>query len=276
MPEGDTVHKIARAMQPHLEGQRVAALWLRQRGEVAALAGAVVEEVAALGKHFLFAIGPRHVLHVHLGMGGKWFRFAPGEAWARSPATAAVRLETAAWRFVCFRAPVAELLRRIDLAAHPILSRLGPDLLAPELDLGHVVARARRRSARNAADLLLDQRVACGIGNVYKSEVLFAEAVHPWTAPGDLPDAAVHALYATARRLLGQNLGGWRRTTVRPVRDHGWPPDLPRVFVYGRGGQPCLRCAGRVASRLQGDDARATYWCPRCQAPASRQAGAMG
>jgi endonuclease-8 len=266
VPEGDTVHKIANAMRPFLEGRTIASLWLRDRGELAAQRGAVVEEVAALGKHFLLALGRRDVLHVHLGIEGKWFRNRAGETNPRADRSALLRIETATDRFQCVRAPVAELLRRADLTTHPVLAQLGPDLLAPAFDPARAVARARRLDARSVADLLLDQRAACGIGNVYKSEVLFAERVHPWTPPARLDDSQLAAIYERARKQLRQNLGGWRRTTVRAMKPgEPWPEGLPRVFVYGRAGERCLRCAARIESRLQGDGARSTYWCPRCQ-----------
>jgi endonuclease-8 len=278
MPEGDTVHKIANALAPELEGATVAKLWLRDRGDVASLAGACIEEAVALGKHFLVAIGPRHVLHVHLGMQGKWFRTFPrsepqasGESRNLRARFPVLRLETDRGGYACVRAPVHELLRRGDLAVHPVLSRLGPDLLGAELDVDRVVARARRSEATSAADLLLDQRVACGIGNVYKSEILFLEGVEPWTPPRALDDARIAALYGRARELMQRNLGGWKRTTVRPVRPgEAWPDEAPRVFVYGRAGERCLRCGAAILARRQGDAARTTYWCARCQRPAPR------
>jgi endonuclease VIII len=262
MPEGDTVHKLAAALRPFLEGRALASLWLRDRGGVTSHAGVVVEEVAALGKHLLFALGDRDVLHVHLGLHGRWFRETPGDA----DGMGVVWLETSADRFRCAGAPVAELLRRADLAAHPVLARLGPDLLAADFDPARAVARARHLDARTVADLLLDQRAACGVGNVYKSEVLFAERLHPGTSPTRIDDARLGAVYLRARALMQQNVGGWPRTTVRPVRrGEAWPAGLPRVFVYGRASDPCLRCGARIASRRQGDQARSTYWCPRCQ-----------
>jgi endonuclease VIII len=270
VPEGDTIHRLAARLRPALEGKTARALWLRDRGDVPELTGVAIEEVVALGKHLLIALGARHVFHGHLGMHGKWFAYRHGEAWRRSPATAVARIDTADGVFVCFRAPVAEVLRRIELSAHPVLSRLGPDLLAPEVDFARVVRRARRSDARSVADLLLDQRVACGIGNVYKNEVLFVERVQPWTEPAALDDAQIESLYRRARELMQRNLGGWKRTTVAQIRaEQPWPRELPRVFVYGRGGEPCLRCGGAIASRRQGDAARTTFWCARCQsAPA--------
>jgi endonuclease-8 len=262
VPEGDTVHKLAAALRPLLAGHALVSLRLRDRGDAASHAGVVVEEVAALGKHLLFALGRRDVLHVHLGLHGRWRR-----DFAEEPDRAAVvRIATAADRLRCVGAPVAELLPRADLATHPVLARLGPDLLAADFDPVRAVARARRLDARTIADLLLDQRAACGIGNVYKSEVLFAQGLHPGTTPTRIDDALLAAVYVRARALMQQNLGGWRRTTVRPVRSgEAWPAGLPRVFVYGRAGEPCLRCGARIASRRQGDSARSTYWCLRCQ-----------
>lgn len=272
MPEGDTVHKIARALRGRLEGETIAALWLREPGPVPALAGACVREVVALGKHLLVALAPRSggpdaVLHVHLGMHGRWRRIEPDAPHAFEER---LRIQLPADAFACLRAPVVELLRRSELAAHPALSRLGPDLLAePDPDLAAIVARARRRAPATVADLLLDQTVACGLGNVYKSELLFLERLAPRTAPAALADERIAALYARGRDLLRANLGGWRRTTTRAVRaGEPWPLGTPRLWVYDRAGQPCLRCGAPIAVDRHGDLARSTFRCPRCQAGA--------
>lgn len=266
MPEGDTVHKLVRALRPLLVGEPLDAVWLRDRGEVAELAGARVEEIVALGQHFLFGIGPRAVLHVHLGLGGKWHRYRHGETWQRSPSSASLRLDTKPWRYACFHAKWADLLERGRLAGHPVLSRLGPDLLAPDVDFGEVLARARRREAASAGELLLDQRIAGGIGNAFKNEILFLDGLHPDAPPRALSDARLLALYRLGRALLLRNLGGWPRTTTREVQPgERWPPDLPRLFVFERAGEPCLRCGTRIEVYRQGDFASPTYVCARCQ-----------
>lgn len=271
MPEGDTIHKLALRLRPALVGKKIEKLWLRDRGDVAEFTGVAIEEVVALGKHLLIALGPRHVFHGHLGMNGKWLGFRHGERWSRSAATAVARIDTEDGSFVCFRAPVAELLRRIDLSAHPVLSRLGPDLLADDVDFARIVHRARNSDAREIADLLLDQRVACGIGNVYKSELLFLARIHPWTPAAAPSDGQIEDLFRSARALMLRNLGDWKRTTVAEVRpDQPWPRELPRVFVYGRSGEPCLRCRAPIASKRQGDAARTTYWCVCCQTAISQ------
>jgi endonuclease-8 len=271
VPEGDTVHKLAAAFRPLLVGERIASLWIRRIGDLPALAGQPIEEVSALGKHFLFAIGARDVLHVHLGLNGSWHRYKAGEPWQRDRDAATVRLVVgppgeSCWEHVCFRAKVAEVLPRAELRRHPVLSRLGPDLLAEEVDWDEIVERARRRAPATASDLLFDQFVACGIGNAFKNEVLFLAGLHPWTPAADLPADRVIALFRSARELLGRNLGGWPRTTTRPVRPgEPWPAHEPRYFVFERTGEPCLRCGTPVELLRQGDFASLTYWCPRCQ-----------
>lgn len=269
MPEGDTLYRLARALRPRLEGRGLVRLCLRDRGPVEGLAGARVREVAALGKHLLLALhapdaAPADwVLHVHLGMRGRVQRRDPAPD---VPGRASFALDTERDRILGRDTARCELLRRIDVASHPQLSRLGPDLLAPPVPFSRIARRARRRAPRRVDDLLLDQTVACGIGNVYKSEVLFAEGVAPGTRVAALSDAALGALYRRAALLLSWNLEGGRRNTVRRVT----PRDPlrggePRSFVYGRAGRPCLRCGGRVAVARSGDGARATFWCPGCQ-----------
>ncbi len=259
-------------MASGLEGRRLGGLWLRDRGWLRPLAGRTVRDVAVRGKHLLVGLGPGAdagpdwVLHVHLGMRGRWHRYPHEHPWERPAHQASVRLDAERECWVCFRAARAELLRAVDLALHPTLSRLGPDLLGERVPLRRIVARARSREPRSVAELLLDQRVACGIGNVFKSEILFLEALHPRTSVAELGDDALARLYRRARRLLAANLGGWRRTTVREVKPGRAPrPGETRLWVYGRDGLPCLRCGTTVRIERLGDDARTTYWCPRCQ-----------
>lgn len=269
MPEGDTIHKIARALAPLLVGHALTEVYVRGRGTVPELAGATVDEVAAIGKHMLTVIGGRHVLHTHLGMRGKWYRQQSGRPSAPPSDRTVVSLVVGDERFVARDASVAELLRRIDLRTHPRLSRLGPDLLGEEdLDPAELGARFRARGADriDVADALLDQTIACGIGNVYKSEILFLEGIHPRRPARALADETIAALYARARTLMQRNLGGWKRTTTfQPRPGVEAPPKTPRLWVYERSGEACLRCGARVRSALQGDQARTTYWCPTCQ-----------
>jgi endonuclease-8 len=155
-----------------------------------------------------------------------------------------------------------------QLERHRELRALGPDLLADDFDEAEATARIRARGAEPIAEVLLNQRVLAGVGNVYKSEVLFACHVNPFTRVSALSEAQVFALVRKARMYLRVNVsetlplmttyGGFRKTTGRD--DPG-----ARLWVYGRGRKPCRRCGTPIAARKHGLDARLTYWCPVCQ-----------
>jgi endonuclease-8 len=177
-------------------------------------------------------------------------------------------LSTAAFDAVGFSIHVAEFLTNRDLQRHEELRKLGPDLLDETFDAEEAFKRARDRAADSIADALLNQRVMAGVGNVYKSEVLFACGVDPFRTVSDVSDADLRMLIATARRLLRMNVStrlapmttytGLRRTT-------GSHDPAERLWVYGRAGRPCRKCGTPIAIKPQGPDARLTYWCPNCQ-----------
>ncbi|HZB71948.1 MAG TPA: DNA-formamidopyrimidine glycosylase family protein, partial [Acidimicrobiales bacterium] len=185
MPEGDTIHRTARTLHAALAGRRVVRFEAPRLRVRPFPDGTVVEGVEARGKHCLVRFDDGRVLHTHMRMTGSWHLYRPGERWRKSPGAARVVLEVAptgdrdGWVAVCFAAPVVEL---VDEAAGPVAAHLGPDLCRVDADLDEA---ARRLGALPAAtelgDALLDQRVAAGIGNVYKSEACFAAALDPFT-----------------------------------------------------------------------------------------------
>jgi endonuclease-8 len=130
-----------------------------------------------------------------------------------------------------------------------------------QVDWDEIVRRAAVSNSATAADLLLDQTVMAGMGNVYKSEVLFIERIHPDTPVAALTQDNVRALATRGRRLLLPNGGNRPRTTTgerRPGR---------RSWVYGRSGRPCRRCGTVIRTATHGELDRVTYWCPTCQPP---------
>ncbi|CAN5775606.1 Fpg/Nei family DNA glycosylase [soil metagenome] len=263
MPEGDTIHRIARALQQELEGRVIDRLMLRDHGDVTQLAGCRVVGVDALGKHLLVHIDGGWTLRVHLGMHGTWRRRHVGEAAPRAPT---VVIESGDRAFDCDRAYTAELLRSSGLGMHGRLRRLGPDLLADPPDIDEAVRRASlpAYAGREVGDVLLDQRIAAGVGNVYKSEVMFECRLHPRTRLQHIERGELAAMFTTAARLMRDNLLTRRRTSV-PLRRRP-SPSSQRLWVYGRAGKPCLECGTAIQRFLQGDMARSTYWCPQCQA----------
>jgi endonuclease-8 len=167
-------------------------------------------------------------------------------------------IETADVVAVCSLAPVVELLSATQAAAHPALSRLGPDLLGAAFDADAARRRLRARGDAEIATALLDQTALAGIGNVYKSEVLFLCGVSPFVRVRLLEDATLDRIVARARELLRRNIG-----PSGPRRVPGLAPG--RLWVYRRSGQPCLRCGTAVQRAVQGEQARSTYFCPTCQ-----------
>jgi endonuclease-8 len=266
MPEGDTVHRVAGILRKELPGKTLNRLELHDIGEVRELAGHRIESVQANGKHMLVQIEGGWTLRVHLGMKGSWRAQHVGEP---KPARMTVVLEVGESAFVCSGAYRAEMIRTHALRSHPKLARLGPDLLAdpPRIDIAVQRASLAAYADREIGDLLLDQRVAAGIGNIYKSEVLFETHINPKTPVRDLEPDVLHTVFSEAARLLRLNLLTRGRQPV-PVRRRE-KPTRKRLWVYERAGKPCLDCGTVIERFLQGDMGRSTYFCPGCQKPGS-------
>jgi endonuclease VIII len=268
MPEGDTVFKLARYLLPELAGERVAhgqARLIPSRQAVT-LDGRVISTVYARGKHLFIAFDDGWTLRSHLGMRGSWHGYAPGEPWRRPRRRADVVVDIGRRLFACFNPLQVEWLREGGVRHRRLDVVLGPDLLAEPLDPVVMVQRLRQLADGGApvVDVLLDQRIACGIGNVYKSEVLFLHGVYPRTPVRDCDDDLFAALYLEAARLLARNTRGGPRVTRWSNDDAG------RLWVYGRTGRPCHRCDTGVVSAALGRGLRSTFWCPVCQ-PAARR-----
>ena len=212
------------------------------------LCGATVTKVEAVGKHLLIHTDAEWTMRTHLGMTGRWDVYTSDAPWRTTEGKARVVLRTAAAVAVCF--PTGAIVTG--------LGRLGPDLATDQPDLVEVIDRVRTSGAPTMADLLLDQTAASGIGNVYKSEVLYLERIHPDASPDALDDGRMQKVYARANRLLLGNLtGGGRMTTGSRSHNNYW--------VYGRAGKECRRCGIPIETTRHGPLARRTYWCPSCQ-----------
>jgi endonuclease-8 len=237
------------------------------------LVGRVIESVSARGKHLLIAFSGDLVLRTHMRMNGSWHLYRPGIRWQRPARDMRVLVATAQAVAVGFNVPVAELLTARDLARHKELSALGPDLLGPAFDRGEVVRRMRARGNDAVADVLLNQRVVAGIGNVFKSEILFLARIHPFTPVSALRAADVEQLVDISREQVAANVLT-RSQTLSAVTGRRTTRSLDpnaKLWVYSRGGKPCRRCRATIQSRKTGLDARLTYWCPHCQpSPAAR------
>jgi len=265
MPEGDTIWRAAQTLHAALAGHVVTAFSspiprVAQAAERHRLVGSDVTRVEARGKHLLMHFSVGAVLRTHQRMTGSWHLYRTGSPWQKPADRARAVVRTAEVVAVCFSAPDVEILASSAAVTQSAIGRLGPDLLAEAFDASEALARLRARGDVEVGVALLDQMALAGIGNVYKSELLFMRGINPFDRVASLDDAALNGLLADAVRQMKRNLTTDRRRTTS-----GLAPT--RFWVYNRARQPCWRCGTPITRRLQGPQARSTYWCPRCQPP---------
>jgi len=209
------------------------------------------------------------ILLTHMLMSGSWHIYRPGEAWKRPRADMRIVIATDEILAVAFRVPIAEFHTAASLARRKGFNRLGQDVLTNDFDEQEAQRSIRSRPELEIGVALLTQSVLAGLGNVFKSEVCFASGINPFTRVASLTEAQLQSLIANSRKFMLANITdlsgdqivtytGFRRTTRRADPSQ-------RLWVYKRGGQPCRRCGTPIELRKQGEDARVTFWCPRCQ-----------
>ncbi len=274
MPEGDTIYRSARALDKALTGKVVtsfetALAQLASVDDNEPIRGRTIEKIEARGKWLLMYFSGDLILTTHMLMSGSWHIYRTGERWRGSRRSMRAVIRTADFEAVAFNVPVAKFFTERTLARNSAIPKLGPDLLGEAFAGDEARARILARSDEEIANVLLNQRVMAGLGNVYKVEVCFLCGVHPFRKVSSLSPAELDCILHQSRKLLGENVQaeagekivtytGARRTTGRA--DTG-----SRLWAYGRQGQPCRRCGAAILMRKQGPDARSTYWCPQCQ-----------
>lgn len=270
MPEGHTLRRLALDLTAAFDGQRleVSSPQGRFAADAAVLDGATFVGADSAGKHLFVDLGHERYVHIHLGLIGT---FAIGTMEdGRPPApVGAVRLRLASGTsYADLRgAIICDLIGPAKLA--DILARLGPDPLRPDADPDLAWARIRR-SSRAIGELLMDQQVLAGVGNVYRAEVLFRQRLHP-TRPGtSLRVSQWRAIWSDLVQLMAEGVRSGRIDTVRPEHTPeamGRPPRRDdhggEVYVYRRTGQPCLVCGRPVRTEVLGG--RNLFWCAKCQ-----------
>ena len=272
MPEGDTVFRAAQTLHRFMTGHLVTRFEsvypaLTRIADDHPIVGRSIESISARGKHLLIAFSGDLVLRTHLRMHGSWHIYPSGTRWQRPARDMRVLVATAEACAVGFNIPIAELLSGRDLARHAQLQALGPDLLGTTFDRDAALGRMRARAADSIADALLNQRVVAGIGNVFKSEILFLAGIEPFTPVSDLADADLERIVDLAREQLTANVMSRAQTLSRATgrrTTRSLDPNA-KLWVYSRGGKACRRCGAIIQSKKTGLDARLTYWCPACQ-----------
>jgi endonuclease-8 len=269
MPEGDTLHRAANRLRPALADQVLrrfeAPRLLGDRPHV----GTTITSVEAVGKHLLIGFDDGLALRTHLGMPGSWHLYRTGSRWRKPRHLLRALVGVDGWDAVCFSAPQVQTYRpdhpggALGTDRDPI-GHLGPDLCTPDPDMDEALRRYGVADPRTEmAVALLDQSLASGIGNVYKSELLHRHRIDPFVGVGQVPVDVTRQVLASANRLLLHNLTTTRRTTIAGPEGS--------VAVYGKARRPCPRCGTPIRMVHHGIQNRSTYWCPRCQPP-----GAVG
>ena len=270
MPEGHTLRRLADHLTDAFAGHPVRATSPQGRfgAEAALVDGSVVERADSAGKHLFVELTGERVIHVHLGLIGS---FDVREGLATAPVGAVrLRLERLGERpsYADLRgAIVCDLVTPQEAAA--VRARLGPDPLRPDAD--PLVAWERiRRSDRPIGDLLLDQQVVAGCGNVYRAEVLFRQRIHPQRPGRRLTRSQFLAVWDDLVLLMAEGVRTGRIDTVRAEHTPEAMGRAPRqddhggeVYVYRRKDQPCWVCGSRVRTEVMGG--RNSFWCPNCQ-----------
>lgn len=263
MPEGDTVLITSRRLHAALADRQVTRFDLRVPAlALSNLTGSTVLEVVARGKHILIRFDTGQTLHSHLRMDGSWRVGAAGSRPRGRDFEIRALVGNSQWLAAGFRLHDLALVPSAEEAG--LVGHLGPDLLSPDFDRSAALRRFADQPDREIGLALLDQRLVAGIGNVYKSELLFMRRLNPWAPISEVRD--LPALLDDAVRVLRGNLGDYSRSTT------GWRQPGQQFWVYGRTGKACRVCGTAIrrddrldSGQAAAPDERITFFCPRCQ-----------
>jgi endonuclease-8 len=269
MLEGDRFHHAAAALRPALIGRPVLGFIAEKLDGPPPRLGRVVESIEVQGRRVLLRFDDGLIIDsffrsayltaVGRRSAGLWYLYRAGQAWTHHQTDVAVALTVDGWTAACVHPLAVESYRTADSRRHPALGGQGPDISRPGADLGRVVHALLMYPDPEAslAEVFADDRVFCGVGNVYRSEVLWANRLNPDALVGSLPRRDVIAVVNSAANLLRSNLDQVTRDAVSP-----------QFAVYGRNGQACPRCHDTITvTRLGAIESEPSelYWCQGCQ-----------
>jgi formamidopyrimidine-DNA glycosylase len=263
MAEGHAIVRWARGLEP-LVGRALTRVDVprRWKGLASGLLGQHVSVVKTHGKHLLVELSGGLTIHCHAMMYGSW-QFGRPEMELRKPEERVrLRLRSESHEAVFFNGPIMELLTSAELASHPRISALGPDLMAADFDADEAWRRLQREPNRALGDAVLDQRIVAGIGNIYKSEGLFCASLDPRRAVSTVTREQADRIWAVTSRMMWADA---RRSGPIVTLDLAVQRNGDRHWVYRRRGHRCFRCSGPIDMLRQGELKRTTYFCADCQ-----------
>jgi endonuclease VIII len=267
MPEGHTLHRLARLHQRRFARAPVVVSSPQGRfaSSASAVDGRVFLRASVWGKHLFhhYADGP--IVHVHLGLYGTFTEWERPDGAPLPEPVGQVRMRMVGAEYgTDLRGPtVCEVLDEAQVG--DVVARLGPDPLRADADPSWAWTRITK-SRRPIGALLMDQTIIAGVGNVYRSELLFRHLIDPFRAGRDIGEAEFDSAWTDLVALMKVGLRRGKIIAVRPEHDHGPPsylPDRPRTYVYRRAGEPCRVCGATIRTAVL--EGRNVFWCPNCQ-----------
>jgi endonuclease-8 len=251
-----STQRQAASLRVALIGKEVRAATIAQDVVLSLKIGSAIEEVRAFGREIEIVFDDGLVLRSKMGLRGTWkiFYIADWQRKKRGPAKALIQVENLI--AVCFGPSEIETHHDFDPRRHPLLGRNGPDLSDQKTDLDLCVDLMVDYQDADAtiAEVLLDQRVLRGIGNVFRCELLWTCELHPWAKVSSLNRDECRELVSIAAEMLQSQ----------------HTPHARALAVYGRHGKNCERCNGQIRVTHHGEANRVLYWCADCQ---NRHAG---
>jgi endonuclease-8 len=254
MAEGPLAHYYAELLKRTLAGKKVE-IEVRSRKlnpEELGLQGLHVTDVQAHGKQVRIYLSDQRIFLVHLMMWGSWRVYRQGAEWDKPRPRARLLLRTKTHEAVAFSAPIVRLLSGEELANNPVWGTLGPDPLRPDFSEAEVLRRFEQHASEEIGEVLLNQRVIAGIGNILKNEILFRAGIHPRRQVSSLSTVERINILQVSVELCGL----WLREIGSKKRS-SW------TLIYRKSGRPCPNCGSRIYFFRQAG--RITYACPGCQ-----------
>jgi endonuclease-8 len=295
MPEGNEIHRWAERHAAAFAGKVVRADGPQGRfTDVGLIDGRTLHRVMAVGKHLGYDFGKDRILHVHLGLQGDFTEGSGplpevrGALRLRMWNAAAVKKSAVAGESKPHRwyseddgmdnlAPEkvawVELRGPMDCSVfshemwEKLLKRLGPDPLngdGPEKFVERV-----KKSKKTIGELLMDQEVAAGVGNIFRAELLYRARLNPFTPGREVEESTLRSIWKEAVVLMRAAMLDRRIVTTKPKdRPHKTGPVLKEEthYVYRRQGRPCFVCGTKILTKVMAG--RNLFWCPVCQAAA--------
>lgn len=252
----NTTQRQAASLRIALIGKSMTSVVIAEDVALSPKIGSMIEEVRAFGREIEIIWDDGVVLRTKLRIRGNWRIFRVADWQKKSRDLAKVVVQTGDYIAVCFDAVEVETYHDFDPGRHPLLGRHGPDLSDSRIDQDCCVDLMLDYQDADAtiAEVLLDQRVMRGIGNVFRCELLWTCELHPWAKVSSLNRDECRELVSIAAEML---------QSLNAAQDRS-------LAVYGRHGKTCERCNGQVRVTHHGEANRVLYWCADCQ---TRHAG---